>query len=248
MQVRKPIKRKIKRKKPGTGPSNMYFTEDTQNAIIEWQKEPDPIFKQKIYKERIHPAFDALVDNLINVNGYKANMEQKEDLKNECLSFLSGVIGKYDHEKGFRAFAYFNIVAKHWLTIRCKKAAKEVTRMVSLDNPDAWTDKNPELILGISTLDHLESNSVVKLTKEQLEFIINEVKTLLRSESHKRVLDAALVILEQPDELDFMNKRGISTYLRNLTGLTQKEISTALSAIKKKYRIVKYQMEEREEV
>lgn len=251
MQFRKPIKRKIKRKKAGTGPSNVYFTDDTQNAIIEWQaiKTPEqrlenlPLSKEQedarqyIYKTRIHPAFDALVDNLINVYGYKAAFENKDDLKRECLSFLFTVLGKYDSTKSFRAFAYFNVVARNWLTIRCKNASKRTSVMISLDNPDAWTDSDYELIIDNTIVtDNFDEIFNPKVTKEQLQFIVASVRAMLRSESHKRVLDAVIIILERTDDLDFLNKRAISLYLRDLTGLSQKEISTALSAIKKKYK------------
>lgn len=253
MQFRKPIKRKIKRKKAGTGPSNVYFTDDTQNAIIEWQAvktdeqraldlpltlEQDAA-RQVIYRTRIHPAFDALIDNLINVYGYKAAFENKDDLKGECLSFLFTVLGKYDSTKSFRAFAYFNVVARNWLTIRCKNASKRTSVMVSLDNPDAWSDSDYELIVDTRSVDSFDSFFNPKVTKEQLEKIVSSVKGMLRSESHKRVLDAVIIILERTDDLDFLNKRAISLYLRDLTSLSQKEISTALSAIKKKYRVYK---------
>lgn len=253
MQFRKPIKNKIKRKKPGTGPSNVYFTEDTQRAIIEWQEvkteeqksgeipltAEQEARRQVIYKNRIHPALDALADNLINVYGYKAAYETKDDLKKECISFLFTVLGKYDASKSFRAFAYFNVVARHWLIIRCKNATKRTSIMVSMDDPDAWTDSEYELIVDTRSTDTFDSFFNPKVTKTQLEDIVSTVRGMLRSESHKKVLDAVIVILDRTEDLDFLNKRAISLYLRDLTGLSQKEISTALSAIKKKYKAYK---------
>jgi DNA-directed RNA polymerase specialized sigma24 family protein len=253
MQFKKPIKRKIKRKKPGTGPSNVYFTDDTQNAIIEWQavkteeqklkniplSEEQELLRHHIYKTRIHPAFDALADNLINVYGFKAAFENKDDLKGECLSFLYTVLGKYDSSRSFRAFAYFNVVARNWFTIRCKNASKRTSVMVSLDNPDAWSDSDYELIVDTRSVDSFEDYFNPKVNREQMQKIVSSVRSMLRSESHKKVLDAVIVILELTEDLDFLNKRAISLYLRDLTGLSQKEISTALSAIKKKYKTYK---------
>lgn len=260
MSFRKPIKRKIKRKKPGSGPSNVYFTEDTQNAIIEWQSymvsdvdktilseeecQQKKNIREKIYKERIHNAFDALIDNLINVYGFKASFETKDDLKKECLTFLFGVLGKYDSTKSFRAFAYFNVVAKNWLTIRCKNAAKKTSVMVSIDNPDDWADADFELIIDTKASEVFDDYFEPKLTRNQLEEIIYSVKNMLKAETHKKVLDAVMIILQQTEDLDFLNKRAISLYLRDLTGMNQKDISTALSAIKKKYKTYKNIKEE----
>lgn len=253
MNFRKPIKRKIKRKKPGTGPSNVYFTDDTQNAIIEWQAvrteeqklknlpltEEQELRRREIYTSRIHTAFDTLADNLINVYGFKAAFENKDDLKGECVSFLYTVLGKYDSTRSFRAFAYFNVVARHWFTIRCKNASKRTSVMVSLDNPDAWSDSDYELIVDTRSVDTFEDYFNPKVNREQMQTIVSSVRSMLRSESHKKVLDAVIVILERTEDLDFLNKRAISLYLRDITGLSQKEISTALSAIKKKYKTYK---------
>jgi hypothetical protein len=61
-------KRVIRR---GTGnPANMYFNADTQAAICEYQDSEDQKEKDKLYIERILPAFDKLVQNLIFIYGF----------------------------------------------------------------------------------------------------------------------------------------------------------------------------------
>ena len=57
-----------RRRKRGTGP-RMYFTKDTQAAILEYfaTDEGDMSEREKIYRERIMPAYLKLVENLINI-------------------------------------------------------------------------------------------------------------------------------------------------------------------------------------
>jgi hypothetical protein len=51
---------------------------------------------------------------------------QIENMKNECLEFLYGVINKFKPERGSKAFSYFNVVGKNWLTIKSKQNTKAV--------------------------------------------------------------------------------------------------------------------------
>jgi len=42
--------------------SKQYFTKDTEDAIIEYNSIEDKLTKDRIYKERIGPAFDKLAE------------------------------------------------------------------------------------------------------------------------------------------------------------------------------------------
>ena len=50
--------------KPKT--SGMYFTQETENAIIEYNNTLDFDLRSKIYRERIHYAFFKLTENIIH--------------------------------------------------------------------------------------------------------------------------------------------------------------------------------------
>lgn len=240
------IKRKIKRKKPGTGPSNYYFTQETQEAIIQYQSEQDEAVKIKLFNEKIMPAFTALVENLINVYGFKANHETKDDLRNECISFLYTVINKYDSTKSFRAFAYFNVVAKNWLTIRCKMSSKRSMMLVSLDTPEAWSERDMEVIESANIVDGFEYLFNQQITRNEIKFIINAIRSGIKNDEQLKVLEAADVIIDRFDELEYLNKRAVTLYLREITGLNSKQLSMALSGIKRKYKSYKSSMNNNE--
>ena len=65
--------RKIRRK-PGQK-RNMYFTADTQAAIVKYQNAETDEEKQELYLKEIYPAFDKLVENLIFVYGFKTSYD-----------------------------------------------------------------------------------------------------------------------------------------------------------------------------
>lgn len=69
--------------------SRNYFTEDTQNAILEYLASDDQVERNKIYNERIDYAFYKLVENIIHTfKFYYMDVEDIEDLKHEVTTFL----------------------------------------------------------------------------------------------------------------------------------------------------------------
>lgn len=69
--------------------SRNYFTEDTQNAILEYLASDDDAERNKIYNERINYAFYKLVENIIHTfKFYYMEVDDIEDLKHEVITFL----------------------------------------------------------------------------------------------------------------------------------------------------------------
>jgi hypothetical protein len=96
----------------------LYFNSDTQDAIVAFQKETSKKEKDEIYVGKILPAFEKLVENLINIHKFTGMYDTYEDLKNDCVNFLFETIIKFDASRGTNAFSYFNVVAKNWLIIK----------------------------------------------------------------------------------------------------------------------------------
>ena len=55
---------KPRKRKPKT--SNTYFTEDTQEAILEYVASTDQDFRDRVYRERIEYGFFKLTQNIIH--------------------------------------------------------------------------------------------------------------------------------------------------------------------------------------
>ena len=153
----KKVKRKIKRKPGKTG--HMYFSDDTQSAIVELQGESDTKKQHEIYLKQIHPAFDTLVENLILVYGFSNPGEPIEELKSDCISFLYGSMHKWSPDKGTKAFSYFNVVAKNFLICNSRKSIKRTKRYLSMDHPD---------LLSLEQTEEVESYAIAPSPDEVL--------------------------------------------------------------------------------
>jgi len=230
-------KRKIVRRKPGdTSPKRYYFDEHTQDAIVRLQKETDPDIRELIYKNEINLAFKTLVDNLINVYKFQSGFESKEDLRNECVQFLYTIIMKFDESRGSKAFAYFNVVAKHWLTIMSKRNAKNAQVFVSIDNREALSAHDLETIEGHNFLPACDEVSSHEEFRENIKKILEHMKTKSRTPNEILCVDAISIILDSVEEIDLINKRAVLAYVRDITSLSPKQLSVVLSNLKKQYK------------
>ena len=55
----------------------------------------------------------------------------------------------------------------------------------------------------------------------------------------KACINAIITLFNKIEELDFLNKRAVFVYMRDLSGLTPKQLSVAMSNIRKHYKDLK---------
>ena len=216
-----------------------YFNEDTQLAIEEFQKEEDPGAREKIYVSRILPAFEKLSENLIFIHKFTGLHGTYEDLKNDCVTFLYETIYKFDASRGTKAFSYFNVVAKNFLIIKSKQKMQSYKRNISLQDQSSFSfneiasyeEKNFDVGLEEFFIKKVEKEILMKM----IDFLVSEA----RSESEKSCINAIKMLFESADQLELLNKRAVFVYLRELSGLTPKQLTTTISSLKKKYRLLR---------
>jgi len=77
-----------------------YFTQETEDAIIEYNKTENFFEKSKIYERKIHYPFFKLTENIIHTfKFYHTEEEDLENLQHELMIFLLSKIHLYDHKK-----------------------------------------------------------------------------------------------------------------------------------------------------
>jgi len=57
------------------------------------------------------------------------------------------------------------------------------------------------------------------------------------SENEKKVYDAVKILLNSIEDIEIFNKKAVYLYLRELTGLSTKQIVSQLNKMRKKYRV-----------
>jgi len=106
--------------------SKNYFTQDTENAIVRYNNEPDSEVRSKIYEREIHYAFFKLTENIIHTfKYYYTEVDDIEHLQHEVITFLLSKIHLFDPTKGAKAYSYFGTIAKRYLIASNQKNYKK---------------------------------------------------------------------------------------------------------------------------
>ena len=173
---------------------------------------------------------------MVAVYGFKSSNEDLNHLKSDCVTFLFETIHKWKPENGTKAFSYFNVVAKNWLTIHSRRLLKNSRRSVSFEAPEEFTflekTKLSEIEIDDSYEEKIRKNEQPKIVKKIIEFIREQVK----DERDKKCIDAIFQVFDNVDNLDYLNKRAVFVYLREISGLNSTELSSSLSNIRKHFK------------
>ena len=65
------------------------------------------------------------------------------------------------------------------------------------------------------------------------------IKEKVHQENEILCIDAIITIFENVHTLDFLNKRAVFVYVREISGLNQKQLAYALGAVRKHYKIIR---------
>lgn len=227
--VKKPRKRKKKSK-------NYYFGQEVQDKIVEYQRSECDIEREAIYEKYISPAFTELTKSLVSVYKFKSANEDIEHLKADCISNLYETIHKWKPEKGKKAFSYFNVVAKNFLTIQSRRLLKNSNRNVYLDDSERLSNNIKSEIYDKEYVDgdELLRQSIEKYNK--IIEIIDYISDKIKDSNDIKCCFAIKKLFTEIDSIEFFNKRAIFVYLREISGLNSTELSSSLSSIRKIYR------------
>ncbi len=211
-----PVKKKTK----------IYFGKDVQNAIIEYNGLPDSasIKKTKLFNTLIYPAFDKLVENIINTWKFHRYETTYIDLKQETVTDLYYKISGYNPEKG-RAYSYFTIVARNYL-IKKAQVVFEDEKKIDLENVDIERNVSNEVL----RLDYEESlKDFLRIWCDWCELNVGK---LFKSKRDKRVADALIEMLRSTDEITLYNKKLLYVLIRERANVDTQHITKIVKRFK----------------
>jgi hypothetical protein len=220
-------------------PLKMYFNSDTQKAIVEFQACKEKKERDRLYVQEIMPAFEKLVENLINIHKFAGLYDSYDDLKNDCVNFLFETICKFDADRGTNAFSYFNVVAKNWLIIKTKQKSQKSKKNISLDDPSMLSTHEKNIVDEHNMLPSQDVFFDSMLSSENITSILYDIRNVAKTENELMCINSIITIFENIDDIDLLNKNAILLYMRELSGLSPKQLTTTMQVIKKHYRKIK---------
>jgi hypothetical protein len=217
------MKQKRSPKKP-----NVYFTKDTEDAIILYNLLEDDIQKNILYTQKIHPAFYKLAEIMIHRFKFYNFDVPHEDVKHEVIAFLHEKIGKYKAENG-KAFSYFSIVAKNYLIAENNKNYYHYKRSHSIDVIDT------ERVI----INEVVRSEILEEKKDFIDLFSNilekNLSTIFTKNRDIQVADAILYLFKTRENIENYNKKAIYILVRERTGVSSQHITSVINKIKDIY-------------
>ena len=226
--VQLPAQPKKKRKKRQ---KRLYFTQVHEDAIIEYVATDCIKRRTDLYVKYIGPAFDEMVDKIVYTYKF-TTLPNIDYLRDECKIWLVTILDKYNQDKGYKAFSYFSVITKNWFIQQTKKAKKNKQREVELGH-----------LSGEMQLKHVSTVNPYQSDREHREFVESlklEIFSWERADlkdNEEKVLNAIKILFESAEDIEIFNKKAIYMYIREITGLSTKQVVSNLNRMKVKYRV-----------
>jgi hypothetical protein len=211
----------VKKKK-----QNIYFTQETEDAIIQYNKSSDPLERNIIYTKKIHPAFYKLAEIMIHRFKFYNFDVPHEDVKHEVVTFLHEKLGKYDGDSGFKAFSYFSIVANNYLIAEKNKNYYLYNKRHNLEAIDSERNIVNEQLRNEFIDEQRDFVDIfVDIIEGFLPLIFNKTRDI-------QVADSILYLFKTRDNIENYNKKALYILIRERTGIKTQYITNVITRFK----------------
>lgn len=205
--------------------NKIYFTIDTQNAIIEYNNSDCDLERNRIYEHRIKYPFEKLAENILNTFKFSYFDVPKEDIQHEVVSMLIQKIHMYQEGKG-KAFSYFSIVAKNYLILNNNSNYKRYKNTLLISEmPENW---NPENSFYSDELndDYSEFKELI------LEYWDKHLTDVFIKKRDIQIADAILELVRRSHYIEDFNKKHLYLLVREITNCKTHYITKVVNVMK----------------
>jgi len=218
----KPVE--VVRKRSGNG--KMYFTKETEDAIISYNNEVDDLIKNQIFETKIKFALEKLVENIFNTFKFTYFDVGPLEVQKETLSHLVANLHKYESGKG-KAFAYFSIIAKNYLIFHNNTNYKRYNQHVDI------SEENEENTVRLQSEDshykNVETQQFIKMMVEYWEKNLNDIFSKKRD---LKIAEAVVELFRNSDRIDYFNKKALYLYIREISSCKTQQITKVINKMK----------------
>jgi len=207
--------RKRKPKEP-----RIYFTEDTENAIVEYLSLTDQDQRNRLYSDRIEYAFYKLAENIIHTfKFYYTDTDTIEELKHEVVTFLLEKLHLYNQDKG-KAYSYFGTIAKRYLIVYNNNNYKKLQERADVDELDEDRE-----FLHKTLQDNENNEDSDSFIDQYVRYIDKHLYQLFPKTQDAKTADAIVELFRKRESLEIFNKKALYIYIREITDTTTPHIT-----------------------
>ena len=206
----------------------MYFTNETEMAIIAYNKETSDVLKNKVFNEFIYYPFQKLSENIIHTFKFYYFDGGTREVQQEVIAFLIEKMGKFVEGKG-KAFSYFGQIAKNYLIQNNNKNYKDLKSKAPISVIDFQRDLGAEQALQEKRdgLDVFMEGFIVYYGKM--------VDEKFKSQRDKKIAHAVLRLFEDRKNIEIFNKKALYIMIREMTNTKTQHITKVVNVIKEDF-------------
>lgn len=207
-----------------------YFTKETEEAIIRYNRSSDPEERAQIFTDEIYYPFYKLAENIIHTfKFYYTDVDSLEDLKHEIVTvLLEEKIDKFDPTNGAKAFSYFGTIVKRWLINYNNKNYKQLKKRGSFEEFDDYKVSIPDL----------EERAAIPLGQfidEYVDNVYDRLDELFDRHAEQQIADAVLTIFKTRHDLDIFKKKALYIYIREMTDCQTPHLTKVIKILKSEF-------------
>jgi hypothetical protein len=216
-----PIEAKVEKSTP-----KMYFTKDTEDSIITYNKEIDDSIRNDIYNNKIKYAFEKLVENVFNTFKFSYFDVSPLDMQKETVSHLVSNIHKFEAGKG-KAFSYFSIVAKNYLIFHNNNIYKRRNQHVNI------SDTPSESSVCLQSLDSYHKDvELDEFMEMMIQYWEKNVGKVFTKERDLNIANAVIELFRNYKRIDCFNKKALYFYIREMSDCRTQQITKVINKFK----------------
>lgn len=216
-----------KNKKPATPSepkvSNVYFTPDTEEAIVAYNLTEDPREKDRLYNTKIQAPFGKIAENVYNTFKFSYADVSPLEIQKQAISHMVANIGKYEKGKG-KAFSYFSIVAKHWFILDNNTTYRRFKKHVEIC--ESAGEAGEFVVEPEHEKQETENKEFIKL---MVGFWDKNVGRFFTKERDLRIANAVVEIFRNADRIDVFNKKALYLYIREIADCQTQHITKVIN-------------------
>ena len=225
--------------------TKQYFGPPQEEAVRHFLTASTWTEKNKIYNEFLRDPLNTMIDSIIRRYKLYRNSMEYIDIHADTLSFLITKCDKFKPEKGKKAYSYFGTICKNYLMGQIMKDQKERNRKISYEDISQGSDGRFEERYNM--VYHLEDGDGDELSL-LIKSLLNKIKDFMdenRLTENEEKIGYCLIEVFTNYETIFIagkgnkfNKNIILYQLREMSGLTTKEIRVSLRRYKVIYQLL----------
>ena len=217
----------VRKRKPKK--ANVYFTQETEDAIIEYLKCKDQDIRNKIFNEKINYSFHKLAENIIHTfKFYYTEVDTIPELQHEVVAFLLEKLHLYNQNKG-KAFSYFGTIAKRYLILYNNANYKKLKDKA----PVEAVDEDKSILIDIvNSNNEPQVDQLPSYLQQFTKYVDANLFVLFPKQNDARIADAILELFRKNENLDIFNKKALYIYVKEMTEASTPQITKIIKRLK----------------